>query len=78
VEAVQGELPEIQATTGPGNLSRVIFQMGVAGELDNAIVVLKDWSEFAVSKWPLSYRNDDRNWRNSNQRVFERPGDENV
>lgn len=78
VETLQDELPEIQATTGPGNLSRIVFQMGVAGELDNAIVVLKDWSEYAVSKWPLSYRKDDRNWRNSNQRAFDRGGDRNV
>lgn len=69
--AENDELPEIQATTGPGNLSRSIFELGTTvGLIDLDLVVLRDWRFFAVSKWPLSYRNDARNWRNSNQQKF--------
>jgi len=61
-------LPEIQSTTGPGNLSKSIFDLGTAsGRVESELVVLRDWDSLAVSKWPLSYRNDARNWRLSNQ-----------
>lgn len=64
----EGILPEIQETTGPGNLAASIFEFGsLEGGLDRALIVLKDWEQVAVSKWPLSYRNDARNWRLSNQ-----------
>jgi mannosyltransferase OCH1-like enzyme len=64
-------LPEIQETTGPGNLSKVIFEMGMRREIDESnLFVLRSWETIAVSKWPLSYRNDMRNWRLSNQQTF--------
>ena len=70
---IADELPEIQETTGPGNLSRSIFETGVAPEaLERDLVVLRDWDSFAISKWPLSYRDDARNWRHSNQKRLER------
>jgi len=63
------ELPEIQATTGPGNLSKSIFELGTAsGDVERSIVVLRDWDSCAVSRWPLSYRDDARNWRLCNRR----------
>lgn len=66
-------LPEIQATTGPGNLSRSIFDLGMTkGGVENDLVVLRDWESLAVSQWPLSYRDDARNWRLSNQKRFNR------
>jgi len=71
--AGDGVLPEIQATTGPGNLSKSIFELGTAsGGIECDLVVLRDWDSFAVSKWPLSHRNDARNWRHSNQQRFGR------
>lgn len=71
--AGEGVLPEIQATTGPGNLSRSIFELGsVSGVMDCDLVVLRDWDSFAVSRWPLSHRSDSRNWRLSNQQRFRR------
>ena len=74
--ASEDVLPEIQATTGPGNLSKSIFECGTgSGDLESGLVVLRDWDSLAVSKWPLSYRGDARNWRRSNQRRF-RSGDE--
>jgi len=67
-----GALPEIQATTGPGILSRTIFELGVtSGIIEQEVVVLRDWDLFAISKWPLSYRDDARNWRHSNQKRLE-------
>ena len=65
-----GEFPEIQSTTGPGNLSRTIFEMGTAFTIDDRIQILNDWDSIAVSKWPLSYRRDERNWRLSNGKRF--------
>lgn len=66
-------LPEIQETTGPGNLSRSIFELGTTlGDVESDLVVLRDWDSFAVSRWPLSFRDDARNWRHSNQQRFAR------
>jgi len=67
----ENELPEIQTTAGPGNLSKTIFELGTtSGDVESGLVVLQDWESFAVSKWPLSYRSDSRNWRHSNQQRF--------
>lgn len=66
-------LPEIQTTTGPGNLSKTIFELGSKSfEVESNLLVLRDWESFAISKWPLSHRNDNRNWRLSNQQKFYR------
>ncbi len=64
-------LPEVQASTGPGNLTRSIFEMIIdEGCPKEALQVLHDWENFSTSKWPLSYRNDKRNWRLSNQQIY--------
>ena len=64
--------PEIQSTTGPGNLSKSIFELGgTSGGVERDLVVLRDWDSFAVSRWPLSHRGDARNWRLSNQTKFD-------
>lgn len=68
--ATDMEFPEIQSTTGPGNLSRTIFELGAASAIDDRILVLHDWDSIAVSRWPLSYRRDARNWRLSNGKRF--------
>ncbi|MBU1689135.1 MAG: hypothetical protein KJ958_08475 [Gammaproteobacteria bacterium] len=73
--AGKDELPEIQTTTGPGNLSKSIFDFGTTlGGVESDLMILRDWDSFAVSRWPLSYRNDARNWRLSNQQKFYRNG----
>jgi hypothetical protein len=68
--AADGEFPEIQSTTGPGNLSRTIFELGAASAIEDLVLVLHDWDSIAVSRWPLSYRRDARNWRLSNGKCF--------
>ena len=70
--AGENELPEIQTATGPGNLSKSIFDLGSTskGGVEDDLVVLRDWDSLAVSRWPLSYRGDARNWRLSNQKRF--------
>jgi hypothetical protein len=69
--ADEDALPEIQTTTGPGNLSRSIFEHGTTvGGVERDLVILRDWDSLAVSKWPLSHRGDNRNWRLSNQQRF--------
>jgi hypothetical protein len=60
-------LPEIQSTTGPGNLTKSIFETANNdGEIEQTLLVLSNWEDTAKSKWELSYRNDARNWRLSN------------
>ena len=70
--AGEGELPEIQMATGPGNISKSIFDLGMDPGFDaeSNIAILGDWDSIAVSKWPLSYRDDARNWRLSKQKRF--------
>jgi len=66
-----GELPEIQSTTGPGNLTKSIFDHATEhGNIEDALLVLSGWEGVATSRWPLSYRSDTRNWRLSNQREY--------
>lgn len=71
--ADEGALPEIQSTAGPGNLSRSIFELGTMDRSNvyDDLSVLRDWDSLAVSRWPLSYRADSRNWRLSNQKRFD-------
>jgi hypothetical protein len=67
----EGGLPEVQATTGPGNLTRSVFEV-VTNESrpEEVLLVLHDWEKNSTSKWPLSYRSDKRNWRLSNQEAY--------
>ncbi len=60
-------LPEIQSTTGPGNLTKSIFDAAKENEdFKHSLMVLSDWESISTSRWELSYRNDPRNWRISN------------
>lgn len=68
----KGELPEVQATTGPGILTRSILEV-IADKTCPAaemLFVVHDWEKISTSKWPLSYRKDKRNWRLSNQQAY--------
>lgn len=66
------ELPEIQSTTGPGNLTRSIFEIASTSivDIENEVFVFRDWEAIAITRWPLSYRDDARNWRLSNQKRY--------
>jgi len=59
--------PEIQATTGPGNLTAALAahanELCVAGAPFD-FELLRDWESVAETRWDLSYRGDARNWRN--------------
>lgn len=67
----KGELPEVQATTGPGNLTRSVFEVLADGSCsEGALLIVRDWEKISTSKWPLSYRSDKRNWRLSNQQAY--------
>lgn len=60
------ELPDIQSTTGPGNLSANLVRHWVClerEEKDQDFEFIHNWDSHSISKWPLSYRNDKRNWR---------------
>jgi hypothetical protein len=70
---LEGELPEVQATTGPGNLTRSVFEVLAENRCaEEALLVVHDWEKTSTSKWPLSYRSDTRNWRLSNQQAYRR------
>lgn len=63
--------PEIQSTTGPGNLTAVLVaharESQVSGTLPDFELLL-DWEDTAEQCWDLAYRNDARNWRNMDLR----------
>jgi mannosyltransferase OCH1-like enzyme len=52
---------DIQSTTGPGNLTASVVCYLLKRE--SRVNIIKNWNEISDSPWPLSYRNDDRNWR---------------
>jgi len=71
------ERPEIQSTTGPGNLTASLVRHAISQELAGEtqdFLLLSDWENTSISLWPLSYRNDARNWRISNARDFAEGG----
>ncbi len=60
-------LPEIQSTTGPGNLSKsIVDAIAENTDIRHTLLVLCNWENVATSRCELSYRKDVRNWRNSN------------
>lgn len=59
--------PEIQSTTGPGNLTAAIAAHAhslVLADRPFDFSLLRDWDATAETRWNLSYRSDGRNWRN--------------
>lgn len=59
--------PEIQSTTGPGNLTAVLAAHARESQVTDTVPdfeLLLDWEETAEPRWHLDYRNDARNWRN--------------
>jgi hypothetical protein len=59
--------PEIQATTGPGNLTTVLAAHANALLLRGYpfdFNLIRNWDAIAEMRWDLSYREDERNWRN--------------
>ncbi|MCZ4120235.1 glycosyltransferase family 32 protein [Streptomyces sp. H39-S7] len=57
---------DVQSVTGPGNLTVALARHALDQQRSNQPVdveILLDWDTVAVSRWPLSYRADERNWR---------------
>lgn len=59
--------PEIQETTGPGNLTAVLAAHARESQAPDFELLL-DWEATAEPCWDLAYRGDARNWRNMNLR----------
>ena len=68
-DALLGEdpAPEIQSTTGPGNLTASLAahalevqERGTQADFE----LLLNWEATAAPRWDLAYRSDARNWRN--------------
>lgn len=59
--------PEIQSTTGPGNLTAALVAHARQRELSGIPLdfeILHGWDSIAEMRWNLAYRQDARNWRN--------------
>lgn len=59
-------ITDIQSATGPGNLTASLVRHSIESELSGKardFAFLTDWADVSVSRWPLSYRQDQRNWR---------------
>ena len=57
---------DIQSTTGPGNFTASLVKHAIVSELGGLapdFLLLADWETVSVSRWPLGYRSDERNWR---------------
>lgn len=62
----EGRRGDIQSTTGPGNLTASLVRHAIVSELGNQdrdFSLIANWEAISISRWPLSYRSDDRNWR---------------
>ncbi|MEA2898690.1 MAG: hypothetical protein QOJ84_4305 [Bradyrhizobium sp.] len=59
--------PEIQSTTGPGNLTAVLAAHARESQVPDFELLL-DWEGTAEPCWDLAYRGDARNWRNMDRR----------
>ncbi len=58
---------DIQSTTGPGNLSATLAAHARELALSNLpwdFELLRSWDRIGETRWELSYRADERNWRN--------------
>lgn len=75
LECDEKVFPEIQSTTGPGNMSASAVAY-LADYPSNAreqhLNILVEWESIAQTIWRLSYRDDDRNWRLSNRKEYMR------
>ncbi|EBU8262979.1 hypothetical protein L7C23_003422 [Salmonella enterica] len=65
------DLPEIQSTAGPGNITASVIFSYYHNKNLNVFRVLMDWERISNNVWSLSYRNDKRNWRLSNRVRFD-------
>lgn len=71
LENSQKELPEVQATTGPGILTTSIQEILLMEKKpEDIMLVIHNWEDISSNIWDLSYRNDQRNWRLSNQQFY--------
>lgn len=58
---------DIQSLTGPGNLTASLVAHAAEQHAEGRprdFDLLTRWDAVAISKWPLAYRADERNWRN--------------
>lgn len=73
VECDENVFPEIQSTTGPGNMSASVVAYLADypnNEREQQLKTLVEWEVFAETIWGLDYRDDDRNWRLSNRKEY--------
>ena len=69
---------DIQSTTGPGNLTASLVNHVITGVITAELAgqerdfsLLANWETISISRWPLSYRDDERNWRLLESRTSE-------
>ncbi|SRR6266540_154827 len=62
----RGKRIDIQSTTGPGNFTSSLVRHSINSKLASKtrdFLFLTNWDAVSISRWPLSYRHDERNWR---------------
>ena len=60
------QIRDIQSTTGPGNLTASLVRHSIAcgrEGLSSDFHLLENWETISTCRWPLGYRDDERNWR---------------
>ncbi len=66
LESGSGAVLGIQSTAGPGNLTASLVAHALTRERTGSardFAFLPEWESLSESRWPLSYRDDVRNWR---------------
>jgi hypothetical protein len=64
--SADGGSRDVQSLTGPGNLTAALVRHALDCEKTGSpseFKLISEWNSIAVSKWPLTYRSDRRNWR---------------
>lgn len=63
---IKGSKQDVQATTGPGNLTASLVRHAIETEVEmpsRDFTLNFNWDDISKSQWPLEYRKDKRNWR---------------
>ena len=62
----ESQIRDIQSTTGPGNLTASLVCHSINSKCTRSVPdfqLLENWEAISLCRWPLGYRNDERNWR---------------
>ena len=73
IKLLEEKVPNIQDSTGPGNMTVALVSHAFTLRTNDSLLdfeLLENWDNIAETRWNLSYRDDDRNWRNAEESGF--------